>query len=64
MDLLTRYEATPHIAGLCAYLMRLEGLSTPSAIISRVLQLAKATGATVKQNEPRTTNLMANNGFR
>jgi len=44
--------------------MRLEGLSTPAAVISRLLQLAKATGATVKQNEPNTTNLIANNGFR
>jgi hypothetical protein len=44
--------------------MRFEGLSTPAAITSRVLELAKATGATVKQNEPNTTNLIANNGFR
>jgi hypothetical protein len=44
--------------------MRLEGLSTPAAVTARLLALAKATGATVKQNEANTTNLIANNGFK
>jgi len=55
-------QAAPHIAGLAAYLMRLENLSTPSAVTNRILQLARASGVTLKRNEPNTTGLIANNG--
>jgi subtilisin family serine protease len=32
--------ATPHVAGLAAYLIALEGLSSPSAIVNRIQALA------------------------
>jgi oryzin len=32
--------ATPHIAGLAAYLIVLEGLSSPSAVVNRIQALA------------------------
>jgi oryzin len=32
--------ATPHIAGLSAYLIALEGLSTPAAVVARIKALA------------------------
>lgn len=32
--------ATPHVAGLAAYLIALEGLSSPSAVASRIVSLA------------------------
>jgi len=33
--------ASPHVAGLAAYLIGLEGLSTPSAVTSRIIALAQ-----------------------
>ncbi|OIW28080.1 subtilisin-like protein [Coniochaeta ligniaria NRRL 30616] len=54
--------ASPHVAGLAAYLMALEGLTNVDAVVRRMQQLAQATGATVKNNAARTTNLIANNG--
>ncbi|KAH9903793.1 subtilase [Xylariomycetidae sp. FL2044] len=54
--------ASPHIAGLAAYLMALEGLTTADEVVTRMTELASATGAEVRRNAPDTTNLIANNG--
>ncbi|ETS81797.1 hypothetical protein PFICI_06799 [Pestalotiopsis fici W106-1] len=54
--------ASPHIAGLAAYLMSLEGLTDVTAVSDRIKELANLTGASVKRNEDDTTNLIANNG--
>jgi hypothetical protein len=32
--------ATPHIAGLAAYLIGLEGLSSPAAVVARIQAIA------------------------
>lgn len=32
--------ATPHVAGLAAYLIAKEGLSTPTAIVNRIVSLS------------------------
>lgn len=55
--------ASPHVAGLAAYLMALEGLTDADAVVRRMRQLAHATGARVKNNVQGTTGLIANNGF-
>ncbi|EFQ31857.1 subtilase [Colletotrichum graminicola] len=54
--------ASPHVAGLAAYLMGLEGLNTVKSLTDRMLQLATASGASVQRNTAGTTNLIANNG--
>lgn len=54
--------ASPHVAGLAAYLMALEGLTSVDAVVRRMQQLARATGASVKNNVAGTTSLIANNG--
>ncbi|KAK1676473.1 subtilase [Colletotrichum godetiae] len=54
--------ASPHVAGLAAYLMGLEGLNTVKAVTDRMLALAEASGASVQRNTAGTTNLIANNG--
>ncbi|KAI1492706.1 subtilase [Biscogniauxia mediterranea] len=54
--------ASPHIAGLAAYLMALEGLSDPTAVSDRIKELGAATGASVLRNARNTTNVIANNG--
>ncbi|KAK2731930.1 subtilisin-like protease [Colletotrichum kahawae] len=54
--------ASPHVAGLAAYLMGLEGLNTVKAVTDRILALSDASGATVQQNTAGTTNRIANNG--
>ena len=56
--------ASPHVAGLAAYLMALEGITDPAAVADRIKQLAQATGAQVGNNVPGTTSLIANNGNR
>jgi subtilisin family serine protease len=55
--------ACPHVAGLSAYLMALEGISGPDKVAARLTELAQAAGASVKNNVKGTTNLIANNGF-
>lgn len=55
--------ATPHVAGLAAYLMAFEKLTDPAKIRARIQQLAQATGAKVQNNQANTTYLIANNGF-
>ncbi|KAI1433488.1 protease [Xylaria sp. CBS 124048] len=54
--------ASPHITGLAAYLMSLEGLTNSTAVAYRIKQLAGATGADVMSNIKGTTNAIANNG--
>lgn len=52
--------ATPHVAGLAAYLIGLEGLATPAAVVARI----KALGLTGLVVTPGTgsPNLLAYNG--
>ncbi|GKT41505.1 alkaline protease 1 [Colletotrichum spaethianum] len=54
--------ASPHVAGLAAYLMSLENLNTVKSLTDRMLALAEASGASVQRNTAGTTNLIANNG--
>ena len=54
--------ASPHVAGLAAYLMSLEGLNTVAAVTSRIKQLARASGAAAKGANSATTTLIAYNG--
>ncbi|PTB40721.1 hypothetical protein M441DRAFT_140866 [Trichoderma asperellum CBS 433.97] len=54
--------ATPHVAGLAAYLMALKGLTNVNDVTTLIKNLATATGASVQQNVAGTTNLIANNG--
>ena len=56
--------ASPHVAGLAAYLMALENISGAKTVSDRIKELAQATGATVKNNVRGTTSLIANNGVR
>lgn len=52
--------ATPHVAGLAAYLIGFEGLSGASAVTARILQLA--TSGVVSGASAGTTNSLINNG--
>ncbi|CAM1504699.1 Fc.00g022900.m01.CDS01 [Cosmosporella sp. VM-42] len=54
--------ASPHVAGLAAYLMAFNGADTPDAVVSLIKSLASKTGATVQNNVQGTTDLIANNG--
>ncbi|KAL8300627.1 hypothetical protein RB593_010121 [Gaeumannomyces tritici] len=62
--------ASPHVAGLAAYLMALDPTLTAGGALSsaadkvdaRMKALADAMGATVKNNTRGTTNRIANNG--
>ncbi len=54
--------ASPHVAGLAAYLIALEGLNSPAAVTQRIKELGGATGAAVGKVRAGTTNLIANNG--
>ncbi|KHE84604.1 hypothetical protein GE21DRAFT_10172, partial [Neurospora crassa] len=54
--------ASPHVAGLAAYLMALEGLTDVTAVGNRIKELAQKTGAKVTNNVRGTTSLIANNG--
>jgi len=54
--------ASPHVAGLSAYLMSLEGLTSATDVSDRIKALAGATGASVKNNVGGTTSAIANNG--
>lgn len=55
--------ASPHVAGLAAYLMALEGITGVQDVSDRIKELAQATGARVKGSPRGTTTLIANNGF-
>lgn len=52
--------ATPHMVGLSLYLMALEGLSTPGAVMSRIKELA--TRGVVTNAGSGSPNLLAYNG--
>jgi subtilisin family serine protease len=55
--------ASPHVAGLAAYLMSLEGITDPAAVATRMQELATATGAKVSDPGTGTKNaIIANNG--
>ena len=54
--------ASPHIAGLAAYLMGVEGINTVQGVKDRITELAGATGSEVQKNTRGTTNAIANNG--
>ncbi|KAL7791279.1 subtilisin-like serine protease [Trichoderma ceciliae] len=54
--------ATPHVAGLAAYLMALKGVTNVNDVSNLIKNLAAQTGAKVQQNVAGTTNLIANNG--
>ena len=56
--------ASPHVAGLAAYLMSLEAITDATAVSDRIKKLAGATGASVGNNIRGTTSLIANNGNR
>ncbi|KAK4142865.1 serine protease [Dichotomopilus funicola] len=55
--------ASPHVAGLAAYLMALENITGVQDVSDRIKELAQATGAQVKGAPRGTTTLIANNGF-
>ncbi|KAI9646143.1 Subtilisin-like protease 2 [Ciborinia camelliae] len=52
--------ATPHVAGLAAYLIALEGLSTPAAVVARITALA--TSDLITSPGSGSPNLIAYNG--
>lgn len=54
--------ASPHVAGLAAYLMALEGITGVQAVGDRIKELAQGTGARVRGSPRGTTTLIANNG--
>ncbi|KAK2591895.1 hypothetical protein QQS21_010419 [Conoideocrella luteorostrata] len=55
-------QATPHVAGLAAYIMALEGITKPNEVAARLKALAKQSGAPVQWNMPNTTDLIASSG--
>lgn len=58
--------ASPHVAGLAAYLMSLDGNLTtsdaPSLVSAKLKSLAASTGAAVTGANSNTTTLIAYNG--
>ncbi|KAK9434741.1 Peptidase S8, subtilisin-related protein [Metarhizium brunneum] len=54
--------ASPHVAGLANYLMRLENVSDPAKVTAMLKGLSKETDATVEGGRTDTTPLIANNG--
>ncbi|KAF4438429.1 alkaline protease (oryzin) [Fusarium acutatum] len=54
--------ASPHVAGLAAYLMGFQQLDGPAQVASLIKSLAGSTGAKVKNNVQGTTSNIANNG--
>lgn len=54
--------ASPHVAGLAAYLMAFENITDIDAVAARIVSLAGDTNAKVLSNAKQTTNLIANNG--
>ncbi|KAL2169109.1 hypothetical protein VTG60DRAFT_6436 [Thermothelomyces hinnuleus] len=55
--------ASPHVAGLAAYIMSLENITGVQAVSDRLKELAQATGARARGVPRGTTTLIANNGF-
>ncbi|KID82186.1 Peptidase S8, subtilisin-related protein [Metarhizium guizhouense ARSEF 977] len=56
-------QAAPHVAGLAAYIMSLEGITQPSQVAARLKDIAEQSGARVQWNAPDTTGLIASNGL-
>ncbi|KID61215.1 Subtilisin-like protease 1 [Metarhizium brunneum] len=56
-------QAAPHVAGLAAYIMALEGITEPAKVMSRLISLAEETGSRVHWTDPNTTTLIATNGL-
>ncbi|KAK0714235.1 peptidase S8/S53 domain-containing protein [Apiosordaria backusii] len=58
--------ASPHVAGLAAYIMALEGITGVQQVSDRIKELAAETNSRVvaDSNVDGTTDLIANNGFR
>ncbi|KAH7156526.1 peptidase S8/S53 domain-containing protein [Dactylonectria macrodidyma] len=54
--------ASPHVAGLAAYLMAFQGITDPAEVASLMTSLAEQTGSEVVNNIEGTTSLIANNG--
>ncbi|KAI6760844.1 hypothetical protein HG530_009704 [Fusarium avenaceum] len=54
--------ASPHVAGLAAYLMGFQKLDGPAQVVSLIKSLAQQSGAKVRNNVQGTTDLIANNG--
>ncbi|KAM0237811.1 hypothetical protein ACHAP5_008936 [Fusarium lateritium] len=54
--------ASPHVAGLAAYLMGFQKLDSPAQVVSLIKSLAQQSGAKVRNNVKGTTDLIANNG--
>ncbi|KFH44853.1 Alkaline protease-like protein [Hapsidospora chrysogenum ATCC 11550] len=54
--------AAPHVAGLAAYLMSFQGVSSVPEVTNLIKDLARKTGSKVLGNAPGTTNLIAHNG--
>lgn len=54
--------ASPHVAGLAAYLMSFQNVTDPAKVAALIKSLAQQTGASVKNNVQDTTSLIANNG--
>lgn len=52
--------ATPHVAGLAAYLMSLEGISSPGNVVGRIQSLATSGG--ISGAGSGSPNLIAYNG--
>lgn len=56
--------ASPHVAGLAAYLMALENITSADAVVARIKSLAGATGSEVQGNVKGTASLIVNNGLQ
>ncbi len=60
--LLTFEIASPHVAGLAAYLIGLQNLNQAGQVDTLMKNLADQTGARVRANAADTTSRIANNG--
>lgn len=56
------FIASPHVAGLAAYLMAFQGITDPAEVVTLMKSLATQTGSKVVNNVDGTTDLIANNG--
>ncbi|KAM5355225.1 hypothetical protein ACJ41O_001871 [Fusarium nematophilum] len=54
--------ASPHVAGLAAYLMGFQDVTSPARVTELIKSLAEQSGARVQNNVADTTDLIANNG--
>lgn len=54
--------ASPHVAGLVAYMMALENITDVDAVAERIKGLAASTNSSVRANAQSTTGLIAFNG--